>query len=258
MNVVERVSDDTAKTVTGNDLVVRELLRQGVDTGFFLMGGPMTPLETLCIKAGIRMIDVRHEQAAGFMAQAYARRDAAGPASAWPAPGPARSTSRPAVANAFVDGVPVVALGGSSPVAPVRDAGLPGDRPGRRHAADHQMGGARLRGPPHRRIRRSRLRARDVRQARPGLSRPARRHPVPQGPRERRRLQPRSLREREISKAMRRADAVAKVVDADRQGEAADRPLRQRHPVVGRLRRAAERSSRRPAFPSTPPRRAAA
>ena len=73
MNVVERASDDTAKIVTGNDLVVRELLRQGVDTGFFLMGGPMTPLETLCIKAGIRMIDVRHEQAAGFMAQAYAR-----------------------------------------------------------------------------------------------------------------------------------------------------------------------------------------
>ena len=116
MNVVQSSAEAAAKVVTGNDLVVRELLRQGVDTGFFLMGGPMTPLETLCINAGIRMIDARHEQAAGFMAQAYARLKGR-PGVCMACSGPGTINLATAVANAFVDGVPMVAFGGSSPVA---------------------------------------------------------------------------------------------------------------------------------------------
>lgn len=112
MNVIE----NAGKVVTGNELVVRELLRQGVTTGFFLMGGPLTPLETQCIAAGIRMIDARHEQAAGFMAQAYGRLTGK-PSFVMACSGPGSINLTTAVANAYVDGVPMVAFGGSSPVA---------------------------------------------------------------------------------------------------------------------------------------------
>lgn len=112
MNMNENVD----KIVTGNDLVVRELLRQGVTHGFFLMGGPMTPLESLCIKSGIKMTDARHEQAAGFMAQAYARLTGK-PGVAMACSGPGSINLTTAAANAFVDGVPMVIFGGSSPVA---------------------------------------------------------------------------------------------------------------------------------------------
>jgi thiamine pyrophosphate-dependent acetolactate synthase large subunit-like protein len=37
------------------------------------MGGPMLLAEATCITEGIRMIDVRHEQAAAFACQAYSR-----------------------------------------------------------------------------------------------------------------------------------------------------------------------------------------
>src|SRR5207249_10300005 len=59
--------------VTGNEIVARSLAQHGVDTVFFLMGGPMVDCENACEQAGLRMIDVRHEQAAAMMAHAYAR-----------------------------------------------------------------------------------------------------------------------------------------------------------------------------------------
>ena len=90
MNVVERVSDDTAKIVTGNDLVVRELLRQKVDTGFFIMGGPINDrVETHASrpKASARSTSATSRRPA-MMAQAYARLTRHGRASAWRASGP--------------------------------------------------------------------------------------------------------------------------------------------------------------------------
>ncbi len=61
------------KIVRGYELVAMALARQGVDSVFFLMGGPMLGVATACVDARIRMIDVRHEQAAAMMAHAYAR-----------------------------------------------------------------------------------------------------------------------------------------------------------------------------------------
>ena len=51
-----------AKT-TGNDLVVRSLKDEGVDTVFYLTGGPMVDVAMRCIEIGFRSVDVRHEQA---------------------------------------------------------------------------------------------------------------------------------------------------------------------------------------------------
>src|SRR5579884_1754562 len=59
--------------VTGSQLVAEQLRREGVDTLFFIMGGPIIDVAGAAAAAGIRIIDVRHEQAAAMAAHAYAR-----------------------------------------------------------------------------------------------------------------------------------------------------------------------------------------
>src|SRR5688572_28209009 len=104
--------------VSGNTLVARALAQQKVDTIFFLMGGPMNDASNACIGEGIRLIDVRHEQAAAMMAQAYARiRTRPGVCTAASGPGAINLTT--GLANALVDCAPVVALGGASPLRQV-------------------------------------------------------------------------------------------------------------------------------------------
>ena len=107
---------DPGATVSGNDLVGRTLARLGVEQAFFLMGGPMLEAENACVHAGIRMIDVRHEQAAAMMAHAYARL-LARPGVCLAASGPGAINFTTGLANALVDCAPVVALGGASPLA---------------------------------------------------------------------------------------------------------------------------------------------
>jgi thiamine pyrophosphate-dependent acetolactate synthase large subunit-like protein len=101
--------------LTGNDILARCLKAQGVKDIFFIMGGPMLDAETACIKEGIRLIDTRHEQGAAYMAQAYSR-VTQGPGVCMAASGPATLNFSTGLANALIDGCPVVALGGSSPI----------------------------------------------------------------------------------------------------------------------------------------------
>jgi len=60
--------------MTGNEILARALREQGTEHVFFLMGGPMIDAENACQDAGIRMVDVRHEQAAAMMATCAARK----------------------------------------------------------------------------------------------------------------------------------------------------------------------------------------
>ncbi len=60
-------------SLTGSELLARSLVSQGMDTLFYLMGGPMIETESACIKLGARAVDTRHEQAAAMMAHAYSR-----------------------------------------------------------------------------------------------------------------------------------------------------------------------------------------
>src|SRR3546814_2300281 len=83
---------------------------------FFLMGGPMLFAEKACINAGIRSIDVRHEQAAAMMAHAYSR-TLGRPGVCMACSGPGTLNLGTGLAHAMMDCTPVVALGGSSPVA---------------------------------------------------------------------------------------------------------------------------------------------
>ena len=101
--------------VFGYQLVARALKNEGADTMFFIMGGPMLGAQDACKKEGLRMIDVRHEQAAAMMANAYARVSGkAGVCSA--ASGPATTNLVTGLAHALADAAPVVALGGASPI----------------------------------------------------------------------------------------------------------------------------------------------
>ncbi len=59
--------------VTGGQLVVRTLKQEGVECVFALCGGHIDPIMQACIKENIRLVDVRHEQAAVFMAEGWAR-----------------------------------------------------------------------------------------------------------------------------------------------------------------------------------------
>ncbi len=101
--------------VRGYTLLGRALAQQGVDTLFFIMGGPMNDSINAAITNNIRAIDVRHEQAAAMMAQAYSRvRSKPGVCAAASGPGTINLTT--GLANALIDCAPVVALGGSSPL----------------------------------------------------------------------------------------------------------------------------------------------
>ncbi len=102
--------------MTGNEILATALREHGVDHVFFLMGGPMIDAENACQEAGIRMVDARHEQAAAMMANAYSR-VLCRPSVCMAASGPGTTNLATGVAHAFVDGAPVIALGGSSPVA---------------------------------------------------------------------------------------------------------------------------------------------
>jgi acetolactate synthase-1/2/3 large subunit len=101
-------------TITGSEVLAQALRSQGVDTLFYLMGGPMLETEAACIKLGIRAIDTRHEQAASLAAHAWTRVTRR-PGVCMGCSGPGTTNLVTGVANAFTDCAPLVAIGGSSP-----------------------------------------------------------------------------------------------------------------------------------------------
>lgn len=101
--------------VDGGDLVVKALKREGIDRLFSLNGGHIGPIYNACLDEGIRIIDVRHEEAAGHMAHAFSRvtgRIGVAVVSA----GPGVTNIVTAVANAFQAGSPLLVIGGKAPL----------------------------------------------------------------------------------------------------------------------------------------------
>ena len=102
--------------VRGYTLFGEALAREGVDTGFYIMGGPINDAVKAAIAGGVRMVDTRHEQAAAMAAQAYSRVKCK-PGLCMGASGPGTINLTLGLANALIDCAPVVAFGGASPVA---------------------------------------------------------------------------------------------------------------------------------------------
>lgn len=101
-------------TMTGSEILAKALKQQGMDTLFFLMGGPMLETESALVGHGVRMIDTHHEQAASMMAHAWTRLTRR-PGVCMAASGPGATNMLTGVANAFADASPLIAIGGSSP-----------------------------------------------------------------------------------------------------------------------------------------------
>ena len=100
----------------GGAAVARILQREGVTTLFTLCGGHIMSIYDGCLDLGIRVVDVRHEQAAAFAADAWSRLTGRTGVAAVTA-GPGITNAFTAIANAARAQSPVVILGGAAPVA---------------------------------------------------------------------------------------------------------------------------------------------
>jgi len=97
---------------SGGEAAVAALIAQGVDTMFTLSGGHINPIYVHLDKTDIRLFDTRHEQAAVWMADAYARftrRTGVALVTA----GPGFTNALTAVAGAAMAGTPLVLIAGS-------------------------------------------------------------------------------------------------------------------------------------------------
>lgn len=99
----------------GEQILARCLHDAGVDTIFYMMGGPTSGLAGSCIELGMREIYVRHEQAAAMMAHAYARVTGKPGVCITPS-GPGTANAVTGLANAWADASPIIAIGGSSAI----------------------------------------------------------------------------------------------------------------------------------------------
>jgi thiamine pyrophosphate-dependent acetolactate synthase large subunit-like protein len=102
-------------TLRGEQIIAQCFKREGVDTIFFMMGGPTGGTAGACLELGMQGIYVRHEQAAAMMAHAYSR--VTGKPGICIAPmGPGVVNLMTGLGNAWADASPVIAIGGSAPM----------------------------------------------------------------------------------------------------------------------------------------------
>ena len=97
--------------IDGGEMLARMLEREGIKNVFALHGGHIDPIFQACYDHGIHITDTRHEQAAGHMADAWARLTGQ-PGVALVTAGPGVTDVVTAVANAYMDAVPMVVIGG--------------------------------------------------------------------------------------------------------------------------------------------------
>lgn len=100
----------------GGKLVAKALADEGVKTVFTLCGGHVMPVYDGCIDEGIRVVDVRHEQAAAMAADGLARVTGR-PQCAVVTAGPGVMNAVTGVANARKSDSPLVLIGGQAELA---------------------------------------------------------------------------------------------------------------------------------------------
>jgi acetolactate synthase-1/2/3 large subunit len=99
--------------IDGGELVARALAAEGIDCIFTLTGGHIMNIYTAAAARGIKVVDTRHEQAAGHAAEGWARsRRRTGVAVVTAGPGVTDIVT--AVANAYQNRSPMLVLAGAS------------------------------------------------------------------------------------------------------------------------------------------------
>ena len=99
------------KTLSGSEILLESLRRQGAKVVFGLPGGVVLPLYDALYSAGIHHLLVRHEQAAAFAADGYARATGT-PGVCLATSGPGATNLITALTSSMMDSIPVVALTG--------------------------------------------------------------------------------------------------------------------------------------------------
>lgn len=100
--------------MTGAQMIMECLVREGVDTVFGYPGGCILPLYDAMLEYPVRHVLVRHEQGAAHMADGYARASGkVGVAIATSGPGATNLVT--GIANAMLDSIPVVFITGQVP-----------------------------------------------------------------------------------------------------------------------------------------------
>jgi acetolactate synthase I/II/III large subunit len=98
----------------GGRLVAKRLKAHGITKLFTLSGGHLFSIYDGCREEGVEIVDVRHEQSAGFAAEGWAKATRAPGACALTA-GPGVTNGMSAFASAQMNGSPLLALGGRAP-----------------------------------------------------------------------------------------------------------------------------------------------
>ena len=98
----------------GGRLVAKRLKAHGVTKLFTLSGGHLFSIYDGCREEGIDLVDVRHEQSAGFAAEGWAKATREPGVCALTA-GPGVTNGMSALASAQMNGTPLLALGGRAP-----------------------------------------------------------------------------------------------------------------------------------------------
>ncbi len=104
--------------LTGAQALIKSLEMEGVEVMFGLPGGAILPVYDPLIDSSIRHILVRHEQGAGHMAEGYAHATGR-PGVAMVTSGPAATNIVTALADAYMDSVPLVVITGQVPYAAI-------------------------------------------------------------------------------------------------------------------------------------------
>jgi acetolactate synthase-1/2/3 large subunit len=113
----QKTGIETGPRMSGSDILIASLEREGVDTIFAYPGGASMVIHQSLTKTGkIRTILPRHEQGGVFAAEGYARATGkVGVCMATSGPGATNLIS--GIADAFMDSVPLVAITGQVPQA---------------------------------------------------------------------------------------------------------------------------------------------
>jgi acetolactate synthase-1/2/3 large subunit len=109
--------------ISGGHLVAKALKAEGIDAIFTLCGGHIIDIYDGCIDEGIKIYDVRHEQAAAHAADGYARVTGR-PGCAVVTAGPGTTDAVTGVANAFRAESPFLLIGGQAALSQHRMGGL--------------------------------------------------------------------------------------------------------------------------------------
>ena len=114
---------EIGQPMPGSDIFIRALEREGVECIFAYPGGASMELHQSLTRSTIRTVLPRHEQGGSFAADGYARATGR-PGVCMATSGPGATNLVTAIADAYMDSVPMVAITGQVPQAMIGKGGF--------------------------------------------------------------------------------------------------------------------------------------